>query len=129
MRRRKRKRVSEFFFEEEKEWPLAELAVRYEVLTNKTIKMIYDDRKGKVRWITESEQGFATAKGNLTKREWRQQAETIIKENSLEKLLEQIKDHCRRYCAWLKNESELELYAMECLASRAYESWTEFGGE
>lgn len=129
MRRRKGKRVSEFFFTEDAEWPLAELAVRYEVLTNKTIKMIYDDRKGKVRWITESEQGFATAKGNLTKREWRQQAETIIKENGLEELLEQIKDHCRRYCAWLKNESELELYAMECLASRAYESWTEFGGE
>ena len=121
--------MSEFFFEEEKEWPLAEFAVQYGVMTNTQIKMIYDDRKGKTRWITESEPGFATPRGNITEREWRQQVEEIIKENGLEELLEQIKAHCRRYCAWLKKESELEMYAMECLASRAYESWTEFGGE
>ena len=88
--------------------------------------MKYDDRRGKIRYKSTTEQGFSTKAGDMTKAAWRQQAEEIIRENVLESLLEDIKGHCRMYCAWLKKESELELYAMGCLASRAYESWEDF---
>lgn len=105
------------------------LAVRYEVMMPASTKMVYDDKRGKIRWISQSEVGFATAAGNIKKEDWRQQVWKIIQENGLEELLEQIEEHCRRHCAWLKQEPELELYAMDCLASKAYESWTEFGRE
>lgn len=117
-----------FFFEEEA-WPLEDLAVRYEIMITKGTKIEYDDRRGKIRYKSITEQGFSTKAGEMTKAAWRQQAEAIIHENGLEELLEAIKDHCRRHCAWLRKESELELFAMECLASRAYEAWTEFGKE
>lgn len=120
-----------FFFTEDADWPLKDLEVKYEVMLTVAVKEIYDNRKGKVRRISETEQGFAIREGNITKAEWRRRAEKIIHENGLDGLLEEIKEHCRKYCAWLKRmpESELELYAMQCLASKAYEAWTEFGGE
>ena len=119
-----------FFFTEDT-WPLEDLAVKYEVMITKTTRMTYDDRRGKVRWLSETEQGFAIREGNITKPEWRKRAEAIIHENGMDGLLEEIKEHCRRYCAWLARgpESELELYAMQCLASKAYEAWTDFRRE
>lgn len=121
-----------FFFTEEPEaWPLEDLKVKYEVMVTTEIKETYDNRTGKVRRISETEQGFAIREGSITKTEWRRRAEEAIHENGMDSLLEEIKEHCRKYCAWFKREpeSELELYAMQCLASRAFEAWTEFGGE
>ena len=118
-----------FFTEESAEWPLEDLKVKYEVMLTVSIEETYDTRRGKVRWISKTEQGFAIREGNISKAEWRSRAEKAIHENGLDSLLEEIKEHCRKYCAWLKREpeSELELYAMQCLASRAYEAWENFG--
>ena len=116
-----------FFFTDDT-WPLEHLAVKYEIMITVQTNMVYDDRKGKVRWISNTVPGFATrSAGNITREAWRQQAEAIIHEYGLESLLDEIKDHCRKNCAWIRKEKDLELYAMQCLASKAYESWTEFG--
>lgn len=117
-----------FFSEESADWPLEDLKIKYEVMVTIAIKEIYDNRSGKVRRVTETEQGFAIREGNITKTEWRKRAEKIIHENELDGLLGEIKEHCRKYCAWLKREpeSELELYAMQCMASKAFEAWEDF---
>lgn len=116
-----------FFFADDT-WPLEHLAVKYEIMITTQTNLVYDDRKGKVRLISDTVPGVATrSAGDLTIEEWRKRAEAIIHEYGLESLLDEIKDHCRKYCAWIRKEKDLELYAMQCLASKAYESWTEFG--
>ena len=117
-----------FFSEESADWPLEKFRVKYGVLVSQPGQMIYDDKRGKARWISKSTRGFATPSGNMTREDWRQQVLTIIKENGMEDLLEQIKQHCRTHCAWLKKEKEeeIELYAMECMASKAFEAWEDF---
>lgn len=116
-----------FFFTESADWPLEDLRVKYGVLISHSAQMIYDDKRGKTRWITKNSRGFATPSGDMTTEEWRKKVLAIISENGLEDLLEQIKQHCRTHCAWLRNDTETELYAMECMASKAFESWTDFG--
>ena len=43
-----------------------------------------------------------------------------------DQLFERIKEHCRKHCAWLHKETELEEYSLSCLSSHAYGHWEEF---
>ena len=54
-----------FFTEESADWPLDDLKVKYEVMITTAIKETYDNRTGKVRWISETEQGFAIREGSI----------------------------------------------------------------
>lgn len=64
--------------------------------------------------------------GNMEPEKWRKAVMEEIQHSGEEKLLERIKHHCRRHCAWLHKEQEIEDYAMEILASRSYLHWEDF---
>lgn len=40
--------------------------------------------------------------------------------------LKKIKEYCKKNCAWLHTEDDLEEHALNCLASHAYEHWENF---
>ncbi len=72
---------------------------------------------------------YETDLGELLPEEWRKQVMAAVGENGKTDLLEQIKDHCRKHCAWLHKEEEIEEYALECLVDEAYLYWKDFGGK
>lgn len=51
---------------------------------------------------------------------------TLIETVGKSELLETVKDYCRKNCAWLKKENDIEKYAIDCLLSKAYEHWEDF---
>lgn len=85
-----------------------------------------DIYKGKTRKLYKHRELYKTDAGEFEKEEWTNIIREIIELSGQNKLLEQIKEHCRENCVWLKKESDIEEYAMNCLASRAYRYWKEF---
>ncbi len=69
---------------------------------------------------------YRTKAGDFTPEEWKEKLAREIRGERLENLLESIKLHCSEHCAWMKKESEIEEYAMDCLASGAYKHWEDF---
>ena len=69
---------------------------------------------------------YRTNAGEFTPEEWKEKLEQEIHKEGLEELLEHVKIHCREHCMWVKKESEIEEYAMDCLAGRSYEHWADF---
>ena len=69
---------------------------------------------------------YRTDAGDFTLEEWKEKLAREIRGEGLENLLESVKLHCGKHCAWLKKESEIEEYAMDCLASGVYKRWEDF---
>lgn len=67
--------------------------------------------------------------GAMEPEKWRREIHKEIHLAGEEELLEEIKTHCREWCGWLKEEQEIEDYAMDCLAKRAYLHWKDFKKE
>lgn len=79
--------------------------------------------RGKPKKMYGYREVYKTNAGEFEVGEWRNAVREIIELSGESELLEQIKAHCREQCAWLHKESDIEEYAMECLASRAYRYW------
>lgn len=69
---------------------------------------------------------YKTDNGTFTPEVWEEKVRKAIQEAGETELLENLKDHCRKHCAWLHKESEVHEYAMEVLVSRAYLHWEDF---
>lgn len=67
-----------------------------------------------------------TPTGILLPEVWKQRAMEEIAAAGETDLLEKIKNYCRKKCAWLKTEREIEEHAIDCLCSRAYRHWEDF---
>lgn len=72
---------------------------------------------------------YRTPAGDFEPEQWEQEIRKAIEEAGEAELLEKIKEYCRKNCAWLRKESQIEEYAMECLADRAYMYWKDFKEE
>lgn len=96
----------------------AEWAGRYELTSS-----------GKRKEVTVYRELYRTNAGELYPEEWKRRVRKQIEKEDQTDLLKKIKQHCREHCAWLRKESEIEEYAMQCLCSRAYEYWTDFKNE
>lgn len=83
-------------------------------------------RKGTRRMITRYQQYYKTPLGEMLPEAWREKVREEIKNQGEQELFERMKDHCRKYCAWIGKETEVEDYAMECTCSRAYLHWEDF---
>ena len=90
---------------------------------------LHTDRNGRPKWKSKCQEMYKTDAGEFLPVAWRETVRKKIMEEGKTQLLEQIKDHCRSHCVWLKNENEIEEHAMECLCSRAYLYWTDFEAE
>lgn len=84
------------------------------------------NRRGNSKAITRYVEYYKTPMGELLPEIWREKAKEEIKAAGEMELLEQVKEHCRTHCAWLKKESELEDHAIDCVCHRAYKAWKDF---
>lgn len=78
------------------------------------------------RAVTKFRLRYRTARGEFLPEDWRKVILNEVALDGKEHLLEQIKVHCRNNCAWLRTEDSIEEYALECMASHAYEYWKDF---
>lgn len=69
---------------------------------------------------------YKTNKGIFSQEKWKEVVMKAIVEADAVELLEKIKTYCRKNCAWLRKEGEIEEYAMDCLCSRTYLHWENF---
>lgn len=83
-------------------------------------------RRGTRRAVLKYVSRYETNAGTFLPEEWKEKALEAIKEAGELDLLENIKDHCREQCAWLKKEKDVEEYAVQCLCNRAYQYWDDF---
>lgn len=83
-------------------------------------------RIGTRRQITEFRITYRTKAGDFLPQEWRIRILEAIEAEGETPLLEKIEQHCRLHFAWLHKESEIEEYAANCLAARAYRHWKDF---
>lgn len=67
-----------------------------------------------------------TRAGRMTIEEWVALARQAVLEEKKDDLLNEIKDHCTKHCAWLHSEAEIEEYSLRCLISGAYKHWNDF---
>lgn len=89
-------------------------------------------RRGTRRAVTRLAVRYQTPVGTFSPEEWKKHASAEIEKDGKTELLDAVKRHCKRHCAWLHTETELEEYALECLCSSAYRVWPDFvneGGE
>ena len=84
------------------------------------------NRRGNTKAITKYVERYETPMGEFLPEIWREEAKEEIKAAGEMELLEQVKEHCRNHCAWLKKENELEDYAINCVCNRAYRAWKDF---
>lgn len=85
----------------------------------------YDKRGRKEYGFKET---YRTKAGDFSPEEWRKTVLQAIDDAGETDLLEKIKEHCRKHCAWLRKEKDIEEYSMECLVGRAYLHWEDFKG-
>lgn len=84
-------------------------------------------RNGKRRAVIKGHSFILTEKhGELPEEEWISQVKDCIIQEQLLDLYEAIKEHCRTHCLWLKKESDLEQYSLECLVGEHYKAWPDF---
>lgn len=85
------------------------------------------DKKGKIHPVLKYVTRYQTPAGVFYPEEWNAKALEAIEAYGQMKLLEKLKEYCRLHHAWLRKEAELENHAIDCLCSRAYRNWPEFG--
>lgn len=76
--------------------------------------------------VTKYMEEYLTDSGCFTCEKWKELALAEVKADGKEDLLSAVKEYCKRNCAWLRNDKEIEDYALECTASHAYEHWSDF---
>lgn len=68
---------------------------------------------------------FETKVGDFTESEWLELAKASILEYGQTRLYEAVRDHVSTL-PWLKTETEKDIYTLECISSKAYETWENF---
>lgn len=87
---------------------------------------IAQGRGGIPKKVYGYEEIYRTNVGEFKREDWCVKAREIVEASGEVQLLEDIKKHCTKNCAWLHKESEIEEYALECLTHRAYKHWDGF---
>lgn len=83
-------------------------------------------KRGTRKEIVKYAERYETPAGNFLPEDWKKRTRDAIEAEGEHALLERVKEFCRKHCAWLHTETDLEEYAMECLCSRAYRHWKDF---
>ena len=83
-------------------------------------------RRGNRREITKYKEKYKTPAGVFTPEEWKKKALAAIEKEGEMELLGRIKEYCRKHCAWLHEEKEIEEHAINCLCGRVYKHWKDF---
>lgn len=69
---------------------------------------------------------YRTDIGEFVPEKWLEATMQIIHTLQEVNLLEEIKDHVKDNCVWLKTDKDIEEYSASCMASGAYMHWDDF---
>ena len=83
-------------------------------------------RQGTRRRVVKFVERYETPVGAFLPEKWKKKALEAIGAEGKMKLLENITEYCRKHCAWLYKEEEIEEHAINCLCSQAYRYWGNF---
>lgn len=103
---------------------ISDYTVHYGVM--RTVPAGYHLHRGRRITDTKIIPGYMTSLGVKDVEQWHDELMTLIEAAGQIPLLEEIKGYCRSACPWLKTQREVELYAMDCLASGSYQAWSDF---
>ena len=104
-----------------------DLAIQYQVGKSYPTGTYRTTRNGYTTMVYKQRMSFLTKCGKeMWPEDWRKEITAAIKAEEKEELLQKILAHVRTHCFWLKREQEIQDYAMDCLAGRAYLHWEDF---
>lgn len=83
-------------------------------------------RIGTRRATTKFQETFQTNAGKFTPDKWYEIARSCVESSGTGELFARIKEHCGSHCAWLKNDNDIEEYALNILVGRVYRRWKDF---
>lgn len=83
-------------------------------------------RRGNLKPVLTYAEMYDTPAGMLSPGVWKEKAMAAVRAENKTDLLEKVKKHCENHCAWLHGEDEIEEYALSCICSYAYKSWSDF---
>ena len=63
---------------------------------------------------------YETPLGKMIDTEWKERLLAEVDKEHMKEHLEIIKEHCRKNCAWLKNETDILDYSLRILANGSY---------
>lgn len=86
-------------------------------------------RSGRMVEKTKYQEFYKTSIGTFLPQKWHAMAMAAVEAAGEIPLLEAVKDHCRKNCAWLRTEDEIEEYALDCMTHKAYLHWEDFQTE
>lgn len=70
---------------------------------------------------------YKTKIGDFSPAEWNDLALQVVKDTGKYDLYLAVMEHCRKNCAWLHKEAEINELALDCMTNHAYEAWKDEG--
>lgn len=105
---------------------LSDYAIHHRIGRSEPTGTTYTTRFGNTRHQNVFKEFYQTDMGEFTPEKWLEVTLEVIRILKENKLLEEIKEHVKCNCVWLKNDKEIEEYSASCLASGAYMHWENF---
>lgn len=105
---------------------ISDYAIIHRIGRSESSGTAYTTRSGNVRHKSVFKEFYQTKMGEFSPKLWVEVISEIIRTLQEEKLLEDLKEHVRNNCYWLKTEADIEEYSLNCLASGAYMYWEDF---
>ena len=81
---------------------------------------------GRPYYPTTGYEYFDTPSGSMEISVWLGNIKGVIRSEGLDKLYDAIQKYVRKNCAWLKSDTDVELYAAEVLCRESYKAWKDF---
>lgn len=72
---------------------------------------------------------YETNAGEISPKQWLEIMRECVAASGSEQILEKIREHVKRDCAWLKTDKDIEEYSLNILAGRIYNqgrAWSNF---
>lgn len=105
---------------------ISDYAIRQRIARSEPTGGTYITRFGNTKHQNVFREFYQTNMGEFTPDKWLEATLQIIQALWETKLLEEIKEHVKSNCMWLKTDKDIEEYSASCLASGAYMYWEDF---
>lgn len=105
---------------------ISDYAIRQRIGRSEPTGATYTTRFGNTRRRNVFMEFYRTDIGEFVPEKWLEATMQIIHTLQEVNLLEEIKDHVKDNCAWLKTDKDIEEYSASCMASGAYMHWDDF---
>nr|DAK02058.1 MAG TPA: hypothetical protein [Caudoviricetes sp.] len=105
---------------------ISDYAIHHRIGRSEPTGTTYITRFGNTRHQNVFKEYYKTDMGELTPEKWLEVTLQVIQALAETELLEEIKNHLKCNCVWLKNDKDIDEYSVSCFASGAYLHWKDF---